>query len=323
MENTVVVIIALALPWVHYVGASEVEFGMDMGVRAYDSICWYEKLKRFPETDSKGFLRECFGKAENVKKQINGDDMALKYFGEWMIQLAMKRLPQEYGQSCNVYLQNPSKPYPVDLKKVLNDGQSRPYPFEGASLCLLNVLREKHGEKATTAVFDEKTGPKKHWISVFLARDNEFRARHGSPPFQLVKELNDQAQSWAENMASKCQMYHSQNDDPGRQWHGATTGENLSCGGGAVSKEDAAYIASNGWYEEIQDYPFPKGFTGGPSFSKIGHFTQSVWKSTLYVGYGFAYNPNCPSMKWFIAARYGPPGNMEGEYQENVLPPRF
>ncbi|CAL8110968.1 unnamed protein product [Orchesella dallaii] len=324
MGNRIVFIIATVLAGVcNILALSEIDFGMGMSIRAYDSICWFEKLKRFPQTDSKGYLQECYGKAENVKSQLKGDDMAKKYFGDWMIQLAMRRLPSEYGQRCNTYLQNPSVPFASSLRNVLNDGQNGAFPFQGFAYCLLNVLREKYGEQATTAVANEKTVSGKYWINVMLDRDNEFRARHSSPPLQLVTELNNQAQTWAETMASKCQMYHSQNSDPGRQWRGQGTGENLASGGGNLSKEDAAYIASNGWYEEIRDYPFPKGFTGGQDFYKVGHFTQTVWKSTQYVGYGFGYNPNCPSTKWYIAARYAAPGNMEGRYQENVLPPRF
>lgn len=46
-----------------------------MAVRAYDLVCWYEKLRQFPNSDSKGFTRDCFGKAEYVKKHITDDNM--------------------------------------------------------------------------------------------------------------------------------------------------------------------------------------------------------------------------------------------------------
>lgn len=45
-----------------------------MATRAYDLVCWYEKLKQFPNTDSDGFTRDCFGKAEYVKNYIKDDE---------------------------------------------------------------------------------------------------------------------------------------------------------------------------------------------------------------------------------------------------------
>ncbi len=117
-------------------------------------------------------------------------------------------------------------------------------------------------------------------------------------------------------------MYHSENEDPRRQWRGDGTGESLAAGGGDDNNRVAAYIASDGWYEEIKDYPYPE-YTGDgkdAQFEKIGHFTQSVWKGSKYVGYGYAYNPDCSPYKFYIAARYSPAGNMPGSFGENVGP---
>lgn len=137
-------------------------------------------------------------------------------------------------------------------------------------------------------------------------------------------QLNTAAQSWAEENAKTCDMHHSKNDDDIRQYRGKGTGESLSAGMGD-KKEDAAYTAADGWYEEVQKYPFPDAFEGGmddPLFYKIGHFTQSVWKGSKYVGYGYAYNPDCPQYNRFIAARYFPAGNEMGSFKDNVMPPK-
>lgn len=119
-------------------------------------------------------------------------------------------------------------------------------------------------------------------------------------------------------------MEHSKNTDPGRQWRNNGTGESLSAGN-RDDKQISAYQASNGWYEEIKDYPYPKGYDGKDQqlFSKIGHFTQSVWKDSKYVGYGYAYNADCAkkgAYTRYIAARYSPPGNFNNDYRNNVLP---
>lgn len=84
-------------------------------------------------------------------------------------------------------------------------------------------------------------------------------------------------------------------------------------------------MAANGWYEEIKDYPFPDGYKGDGSdalFPKIGHFTQSVWRGSQYVGYGYGVNKNCTVFKTYVVARYYPAGNMIGDFDKNVLKPK-
>jgi len=161
-------------------------------------------------------------------------------------------------------------------------------------------------------------------MQTLLDRENEFRARHGVEPLQLVKNLNEAAQTWADTNAQECKMYHSKNKDAGRQFQGDGTGESLAAGGGEDDREVAAYVAADGWYEEIKDYPYPIGYQGNDDalFHKIGHFTQSVWKGSKYVGYGYAYNPNCKPYTRYIAARYFPAGNVQGQFPANVSPPK-
>jgi len=177
-----------------------------------------------------------------------------------------------------------------------------------------NVVQTKNGTASAVVP--------KSWIQVISDKENQNRDRHGSEPLKLTKELNDAAQAWANKMATECRMQHSQSRD--RQWNGAGTGESLFAASGADEKEKAANQAADSWYSEVKNYPFPGGYRGNDMalFMKIGHFTQTVWKSTKFVGYGHAYNPNCRSMTRYITARYSPPGNMGGEYQENVLPPK-
>ncbi|CAL8068376.1 unnamed protein product [Orchesella dallaii] len=208
-----------------------------------------------------------------------------------------------------------------DESDALND-QHQEYPFRAFAYCVMKTLRSTHGDKAIEAVKSEKTHSRKHWKQTLLDRDNEFRALHGSPPFKRVTELDQAAQKWADKNAAECDSDHSKNEDPGRLWRGKGTGESLSAGGGPDEKENAAYIASDGWYEENTLYPFPGGIKDGkdPRFHDVGHFTQTIWKSTEYVGYGYAYNPNCKPFTHYIAARYSPAGNLAGAFQENVVP---
>jgi len=51
-----------------------------------------------------------------------------------------------------------------------------------------------------------------------------------------------------------------------------------------------------------------------------GHFTAVVWRSTTHLGIGVAYNPRA---RWYVVvANYAPPGNVMGQFRENVLPPQ-
>lgn len=67
------------------------------------------------------------------------------------------------------------------------------------------------------------------------------------------------------------------------------------------------------WYEEIKDYSFRNpGFSSG-----TGHFTQVLWIDSVEMGVAKASNANGTQ---FVVARYNPPGNVLGQFPENVKP---
>lgn len=64
----------------------------EMSSRAYDAVCWYENLKQFPETHSKGYS-DCKGQVAFQKNQVltsNKEyfaaypDKQESAFGEWV-----------------------------------------------------------------------------------------------------------------------------------------------------------------------------------------------------------------------------------------------
>jgi uncharacterized protein YkwD len=135
-----------------------------------------------------------------------------------------------------------------------------------------------------------------------LALHNQYRADYGAAPLHWDATLAAEAQKWAEG----CEFTHSRAD--GRY------GENLYAGGGENVTVDQAMQA---WMAEAQQYDY-----GNPVFSTAtGHFTQVVWKSTTKVGVAVA---DCPSgaifdmPSRFVVARYAPPGNVEGRFEQNV-----
>jgi len=296
-------------------------------VTAMDSVCWYENLRVFPDTDTKGF-NGCTGQAKFQKNFVmttpifaTYPQMRLSSFGKAIQDQVIGAYPSQYQSNCGKFLDDPKAATSVNEGDVLND-QGNEYPFKAFAYCFMNTLRQTHGDGAIDAVKNEVTHVKKNWMATALDRQNEFRARHGVEPLQLVKELNDAAQSWADENAKECKSYHSDRTSASRQYNGADTGENLHAQGGEDENSIAALEAADGWYQEIKYYPFPEGFQGGNLFGKIGHFTQTVWKDSKYVGYGYAYNPNCQPYKGYVVARYFPGGNVDGSFPANVEPPK-
>jgi hypothetical protein len=68
-------------------------------------------------------------------------------------------------------------------------------------------------------------------------------------------------------------------------------------------------ICVNTWYAEKKDYNDNTGFT-----HETGHFTQLVWKSSSSIGLGMA----CRGNSCYCTAHYSPPGNVPGQFIENV-----
>jgi uncharacterized protein YkwD len=303
---------------------SPAEFGMMMASRAYEAVCWYEYIKIFPKTQNKKY-NKCSGQSIQVKKQVKGDESQQpKTFGSFMGMLdTMSKIPSEYA-ACNDELASASSETTLNEGETIGDQGQTGYPLRAFTYCMMKTLRDKNGKEATDAVKEEKSGQRKHWTTVISERDNQYRARHGVPALQMTQNLMDAAQRWADENAQACDSHHSGSDRDGEDGY---NGESIYAAS-EVDKspdntEDIALRASNSWYEEIDNYPFPGGVDNSDGGrGTIGHFTQSVWKATKYVGYGYAYNPSCPSNKHYIVARYNPGGNMGGEFRDNVMPPQ-
>ena len=82
-------------------------------------------------------------------------------------------------------------------------------------------------------------------------------------------------------------------------------GENIFWGKG---RDYSALDASKGWYSEIEHYTH--GVLNSSNWSKTGHYTQMVWKSTTQVGIAVA---KCSNGAIIIVANYNPGGNYMGE----------
>ena len=136
--------------------------------------------------------------------------------------------------------------------------------------------------------------------AAILDAHNARRAEHCAPPLAWSDDLARVAQGWADELASRgCAFEH--NSTP--------YGENLAGGtAGTLSPEDVVAM----WYREVEGYRFRTG-----RFSMdTGHFTQLVWRGTRSVGCG---TTTCNGLDVWVC-NYDPPGNVQGAFQENVLP---
>ena len=132
-----------------------------------------------------------------------------------------------------------------------------------------------------------------------LAIHSAHRAKHCAPPLAWSADVARAAQGWADRLASDCSFSHS----------GSRYGENLWAGSdGAFSTRHVV----DSWYGEAAKYDFKR-----PGFSmQTGHFTQVVWVGTKRLGCGTA---TCKGNRIWVC-NYDPPGNVEGQFKENVLP---
>ncbi len=137
-------------------------------------------------------------------------------------------------------------------------------------------------------------------LSPLLDAHNRLREAHCAPPLSWSSTLAEQARQWANHLAeSGCNLAHSTSD----------VGENLAAAtSGTLTAEGVAEL----WYREKSDYDFRRG-----GFSmRTGHFTQLVWKGTTAIGCGTS---SCGGLDIYVC-NYAPAGNVQGEYQANVLP---
>lgn len=126
---------------------------------------------------------------------------------------------------------------------------------------------------------------------------NTYRAQHNATAVTWNQSLADYAGKWG----NVCIFKHS----------GGPYSENLASG---YPNATAAVAA---WGDERTHYNF-----AAAQFSETtGHFTQLVWKSTTSTGCSAT---NCEDKGdgsapgWFVVCEYYPPGNVIGEFKQNV-----
>lgn len=115
------------------------------------------------------------------------------------------------------------------------------------------------------------------------------------------------AQYWAEARISRPDQLR-----PRFELHQARVGEVVSLLWNTKNEQPNAQAIVADWVKNEKFYNRKE-----ECFSDLaGTFTQLVWKSSLELGVGFAYNPE--SHKTLIVTYYYPAGNINGLFGENV-----
>lgn len=135
---------------------------------------------------------------------------------------------------------------------------------------------------------------------------NQYRALHDSPPLTWDDQLASFADNWSSYLLKNNGFYHSNNK---------LYGENLAYFQGYnATPLELIKKSIDLWYDEIRMYDFNASqYTSG-----TGHFTCLVWKASRLHGFGYSYNTTTKEV--VISMNTSPPGNIIGQFKENVLP---
>ena len=135
-------------------------------------------------------------------------------------------------------------------------------------------------------------------INFFYSKDknrNKYRVII-TPPFTLIE-------NYAKYLADKDVFKHSSQKNQGENLYYEYNSASITT--------NPLERASSSWLDEKKDYKYSKIGDGKNTFSKIGHYTQMIWKNTTKVGLVAFVNKEG---EVYVVARYYPAGNMIGKY---------
>ena len=142
-----------------------------------------------------------------------------------------------------------------------------------------------------------------NYIKKALEIHNDIRKKHMCEKLILSNELSEMAQKYADKCSNSGKIVFCTDlfkDD--------IIGQNIYILD--KKKFDVNEICYE-WYNEKKYYDF----NSNKYIKDTGHFTQLIWKSTKYIGFGCSNNSQ--GKKYFVA-NYYPAGNTFNEFRENV-----
>ncbi|XP_057336425.1 uncharacterized protein LOC130674985 [Microplitis mediator] len=141
--------------------------------------------------------------------------------------------------------------------------------------------------------------------SEILEYHNRYRSQHESPDLAIDDRLNKFAQEWAEDLAKRDIFERRPNNSYGENLYVATSKN--------INWEMLPEEVVKSWYNEIKFYKFDE--PSADNLTEVGHFTQLVWNNTETMGLGIGISE---SKKIYIVCNYNPPGNIKGQFKDNV-----
>uniref|UniRef100_A0A0K0EDK1 SCP domain-containing protein n=1 Tax=Strongyloides stercoralis TaxID=6248 RepID=A0A0K0EDK1_STRER len=154
---------------------------------------------------------------------------------------------------------------------------------------------------------------------IFATKHNLIRKKHHVELLGVSKELEYEAQRYADKLASiNNGLRHDQNN--------IHHGENLYYGSfvNIPNEEDLSESILNKFYAEIVYYNYNS--FNPQSYHKYGHFTQMIWKSSTEFGIGVGFakkfiHRGLTKTRIYVVIRYNPEGNIlsEKDFKNNVL----
>ena len=127
-----------------------------------------------------------------------------------------------------------------------------------------------------------------------IDRHNKYRQEQGAPDLQWSDDLASKAQEWANVIAKKDQLIHSDFD----------YGENVFVSSYIPSPNEVVDL----WADEQQFYNGEK--ISNQNFQLFGHYTQIIWTSTTHIGCAEAVSKKG---NHYWVCEYDPAGNYLNE----------
>jgi len=170
---------------------------------------------------------------------------------------------------------------------------------------LVGVLAFLGGCAIASTIRDEHEASGSNRLSAserraLLNEHNRVRRDVGHPPLHWSPEIARFSQQWADHLASSCSMQHRPKSGRWAQRYG----ENLFMG---TAGYYTVASAVQGWESEKKDFRGGK-ITVDRNFSRIGHYTQLIWRRTTTLGCGKSL---CRD-RMIVVCNYDPPGNFIG-----------
>lgn len=168
----------------------------------------------------------------------------------------------------------------------------------------INEYIQNENENYNPLTEEEETFSIEDFREEALRFNNFKRLLHSAEGLNPSEELENRAQEWAEYLAEKETL-----ENRNLVIESEEVGESLACISYSLNGEKLI----EEWYSQIEKY----NFDNPRKKNSTANFTQMVWKGTSFVGFGAKRSQ---SGYYFAVAFYYPIGNLEGLYEENVLP---